>query len=106
MKTILIATTLMALAGCGSAIGQGMPISAPCKYTEPLAPYCLDIAGEEVRLACYGADARETDGGSIVCVWRCVKFEDIYQDVYAVFNPEPSLHLDTMVTTGPAGQCN
>jgi hypothetical protein len=107
MKTILLIASI-ALAGCASAhaVGQDLPAEKPCEYAESLAPFCLDFANPEDPLTCYGADAAVHENGSIVCVWRCVRFEGFYQDVYAVFNPEPALHLDTMIATGPAAQCD
>ena len=101
MKTLLVAIALT-LAGCGSAISQSVPAVAPCEYKESLAPYCLDATG----LTCYGADAVEYANDAIVCIWRCVEFQGFHQDVYGVFNPEPTLHLDTMIATGPAAQCD
>lgn len=102
MKTTFAAIAALAMAGCGSFVSKPVPSVAPCEYAESLAPFCIDANG----LSCYGADVATHDNGSVVCVWRCIKLEDIYLDVYGVFNPDPSLHLDTMIATGPAAQCD
>lgn len=107
MKTILM-IAILSLTGCAGvhAVGQPLPDVKPCEYAESQAPFCLNFANPEDPLTCYGADAVEYDNGSIVCIWRCVEFDNFFQDVYAVFNPEPALHLDTMIATGPAAQCD